>query len=150
MAGWTIRTDSGSRTFSKSAVSIPAGSKSDFTLPYSEGAVTLTSPDGEIRSTATVVRKAPEPVATQAPASDTPKPVNVAPPVKDVELAKTATVEKPVAPKVSESATGTMAATPSENATPPPSETAAPQTPATADNVPASPEAVLAQAEKNV
>lgn len=36
LAGWTIRTDMGSRTFSKSAVSIAAGAKSDFTLPYSE------------------------------------------------------------------------------------------------------------------
>lgn len=36
LAGWTLRTDLESRTFSKSAVSVPAGSKTDFTLPYSE------------------------------------------------------------------------------------------------------------------
>lgn len=36
LAGWTLRTDLESRTFSKSAVSVPTGSKTDFTLPYSE------------------------------------------------------------------------------------------------------------------
>lgn len=36
LAGWTLRTDLDARTFSKGAVSIAAGSKADFTLPYSE------------------------------------------------------------------------------------------------------------------
>lgn len=88
LSGWTLRTDLENRSFPAGSVSVPANSVANFTLPYSDGAVTLSSPDGDIRSTAGVTRK-PE----VAPAAD-PKPVASIKPSKTVAVAEKPTVAK--------------------------------------------------------
>lgn len=58
LTNWTLRTESETRTFGSEAATVQPGASATFELPYSEGAVTLSSPDSEIRSTASVTRLA--------------------------------------------------------------------------------------------
>lgn len=79
LAGWTLRTGLETKTFTVGSVA--PGASATYVVAYSEGAVALSSPDGEIRSTASVVREAEKPAST---VNDTPQTVAVATPSKPV------------------------------------------------------------------
>lgn len=102
LAGWTLRT--GTETKSFTVGSVAPGASATYVVAYADGAVTLSSPDGEIRSTASVVREAEKPASTvndtsQTVAVATPKPVSKPTAETKPAVSPTETSEPATAPK---------------------------------------------------
>ena len=164
LKGWAIRTSEESKALPVASVS--AGGTATFEIAYSAGAATLSSPDGEIRSTVKVERLPPEPpkprpvtepapetpisapakkpVVTPAPAVPQPGPTAPEPPAAAGTTTQAAPDNAPIsspapqAPVPASDGTGSAEAAP----TTPVPDTGSPGSTAHGD-VPTSPENVL-------